>query len=383
MTPDQPVRPQTLVARLDTATMLDSLAEGAYVTDLDRRIVFWNQAAERITGWTRADLLGRRCLDNILVHTDKDGESLCGQERCPLHRAMVTGQSNQGPQVIFAQTRSGARLPVEVSVAPLRDEAGKVIGGIETFRDMRGTLAEMLRARAIQEMALRPDLPPDGRLAFATTYRAYDLVGGDFFRLEQVDADRYAVLLADAQGHGFAAALNTLQLGSLCNSLRADFAAPGRFLDALSARLHPLVGEDGFFGTAIYALIDAASGLVRWVSAGHPPQLLFRHSGAVEQLGLPGEPLGMLPDSSFEETTTQLQPGDALLLFTDGATEVADHHERVLGAEGLARLVRQQTRGGNPAAFSLDTLAEQLLRFSNEIRLKDDLAMVKVRWGRG
>jgi phosphoserine phosphatase RsbU/P len=86
-----------------SSVILDSLSDGVYVCDKDRRIVFWSRAAERITGWQSADVLGRRCLDDVLCHIDKDGHKLCGEEFCPLHRSMVTGAASTVPLMVFAQ----------------------------------------------------------------------------------------------------------------------------------------------------------------------------------------------------------------------------------------------------------------------------------------
>jgi PAS domain S-box-containing protein len=365
---------------LDTPQMLNSLGDGAYVTDLSRRIVFWNRAAERITGWAADAVVNRCCRDNILAHRDKDGHPLCGHDHCPLHRAMVTGQPSQESEVLFALKKNGARIPVEVSVAPVRDRQGRIVGGIEVFRDLSAAMKDMLRAKAIQEMAISYELPDDDRIQFQTCYQAHDLVGGDFFRIEQLDQDHYGIVLADAVGHGVAAALNTMQLRSLWDTLRRDLKTPGRFMAAISQRVHPLTQEDGYYGTAFYTLINAASGRLSSVCAGHPPQLLFRTGGSVETVGTPGDPLGMLPDGQYEESPSQLEPGDALLLFTDGATEVFDGQKQQLGSKGLERLVRAQTLPNPPTKFSLVRLEEQLLEFSHVIRLQDDLALIKVTW---
>ena len=71
--------------------ILDTLPDGTYVTDADRRILFWSRSAMRLTGWPAEEVVGRTCSDNLLVHIDKDGHRLCGQEHCPLHRSIVTG----------------------------------------------------------------------------------------------------------------------------------------------------------------------------------------------------------------------------------------------------------------------------------------------------
>ena len=59
------------------------------------KLVFWSRAAERITGWPAQEVVNHRCADNILVHVDKDGHQLCGEEHCPLHRAMVTAEMSE------------------------------------------------------------------------------------------------------------------------------------------------------------------------------------------------------------------------------------------------------------------------------------------------
>ncbi len=118
--------------------ILMSINDGVYLTDLERRIVFWNRACETITGFSAADVLGRFCSDNILCHTDLEGNSLCKSELCPLNQSMLRGAPSAELLTFLAQRSDGSRVAVEVSVAPLIDEHGEVIGGIEVFRDVTG-----------------------------------------------------------------------------------------------------------------------------------------------------------------------------------------------------------------------------------------------------
>ena len=80
------------LSKADIEAILNSLSDGVYVCDRNRRVVYWSASAERITGWTAKDVVGRACFNNVLCHIDKDGHRLCGEEYCPLHRAMVTGK---------------------------------------------------------------------------------------------------------------------------------------------------------------------------------------------------------------------------------------------------------------------------------------------------
>ncbi len=371
--------PVELPSELASRELLDSLADGAYITDVNRKILFWNRAAERITGWRREEVVGRSCFDKLLSHIDKDGHPLCGQEHCPLHRSIVTGQPSLEPLLIFAQRKSGLRAPMETSVAPLRNPAGEVIGGIEVFRDLSEAMQDLLRAKGIQEMGLKSRLPPDERLEFEVHYQPHEVVGGDFYQVETRDADRYTILLADVMGHGVAAALYTMQLRLLWDEHHTEVQEPGRLLEILNKWLHPLVGDAGYFATAVCATYNADSGRLHCVRAGHPAPLLFRAGGAVEPVGPPHPPLGMHPDHHYEEAAAQLEPGDALLLFTDGALELYDAAGQELGVAGVARLVREQTTGQECCNFHLQNLAEQLLRFTNHVQLPDDLTLLKLQ----
>jgi serine phosphatase RsbU (regulator of sigma subunit) len=303
---------------------------------------------------------------------------LCGHEHCPLHRSIITGQPSSQPLLLFAQHRSGARVPVEVTVSPVRNHAGKVIGGIEVFRDLTESVRDQLRAMEIQEMAVACALSEDDRVSVETRYQPRDIVGGDFFCVERLAADRYALLVADATGHGVAAALYTMLLRSLWDEHRADLQSPARFMTAVNGRLHALMRDGGYFGTAVLASYDAACGELRLVRAGHPAPLLFRAGGTVEVVGGPNPALGMFPSAQFVETPAQLAVGDALLLYTDGATELFDSEDHELGKEGLLRLAQTQSGAGSATGFHLAQLEEQMLRFSNQVHLPDDLTLVKL-----
>jgi len=132
--------------------VLLSIADGVYMTDRNRKIIFWNRACEEITGFSSKDTLGHKCSENILNHVDVNGNQLCETDHCPLQQCMVKGVPGDKPVLVRAQRRDGSRVIVEVSVAPIMRDNGEVIGGIEVFRDatlkqeMRETKASFLSA---------------------------------------------------------------------------------------------------------------------------------------------------------------------------------------------------------------------------------------------
>lgn len=358
--------------------ILDSLSDGVYVCDRDRRIVFWSKAAERITGWETADVVGRRCLDEVLCHVDKDGHRLCGEEFCPLHRAMVTGTRSTVGLIVFAQGKQGNRIPMQVTVAPIRDPAGEIIGGVETFRDVSEMLVDLKRAKRIQALSLETDLPDDPRVRFTTHYVPHDLVGGDFSGIKQLDGNRYGFLLADVMGHGVAAALHTMHLSSLWERHFRLLAEPVAFARTVNDELARVVKGESF-ATAFCGVIDAGGRTLRSVSAGGPPGLAIRANGTIEEVGTSGLMFGMMEDAAYEASEARFDPGDRLLLFTDGAVEVHNAQDEMLGTQGLVRILQEV---GYPArGLQISAVEERLLTYSNSIRLTDDLTFIEVRFG--
>ena len=137
------------------ADVLENLHDGLYFTDTHRIITFWNHAAERITGYTAAEVLGRSCAANILVHVDTDGRSLC-RGLCPL--AMTMADSVGREAEVFLRHKDGHRVPVLVRTGPLKDRQGQVVGGIELFTDLSNILANNSRVRELEQLALLDNL---------------------------------------------------------------------------------------------------------------------------------------------------------------------------------------------------------------------------------
>ena len=137
------------------AAVLENLHDGLYFTDTHRVITFWNHAAERITGYTAAEVLGRSCAANILVHVDTDGRSLCGG-LCPLAMAMADSVGREAE--VFLRHKDGHRVPVLVRTGPLKDRQGQVVGGIELFTDLSNILANNSRVRELEQLALLDNL---------------------------------------------------------------------------------------------------------------------------------------------------------------------------------------------------------------------------------
>jgi diguanylate cyclase (GGDEF)-like protein/PAS domain S-box-containing protein len=132
-------------------TILEELYDGLYFVDHERKITFWNKAAERITGYRADEVLGSSCADNILVHVDDAGNNLC-LNHCPLS-ATIQDRTPRSAHV-YLHHKQGHRVPVSVRVTPLVDDQGEIIGAVELFSDLTNYQANELRVKELEQLAL-------------------------------------------------------------------------------------------------------------------------------------------------------------------------------------------------------------------------------------
>ncbi len=120
--------------------LLENVSDGIYFVDLDRRILYWNAAAERLSGYSRSQMVGQICGPCGLTHCDERGESLCG-EGCPLSSVIQNGKARTCE--VFLRHRDGYRVPVHVTASPMVDENGATVGVVEIFSDNSDKVAAM------------------------------------------------------------------------------------------------------------------------------------------------------------------------------------------------------------------------------------------------
>ncbi|HSR36700.1 MAG TPA: sensor domain-containing diguanylate cyclase [Desulfurivibrionaceae bacterium] len=139
--------------------ILDSLYDGIYFVDDQRRITYWNQAAEQITGYDRNEVIGRCCSDRLLRHIDDTGTLLC-ENGCPLAAAIADGNNREAQ--VYLHHKDGHRVPVRIRVSPIRDESGRIVGAAELFSDNSAASLVANRMAELEQLTL---LDPLTRLA--------------------------------------------------------------------------------------------------------------------------------------------------------------------------------------------------------------------------
>ncbi|MBI5483241.1 MAG: PAS domain-containing protein, partial [Deltaproteobacteria bacterium] len=155
--------------------LLDSLFDGVYFVDLDRRITFWNSSAERISGYSKQEVTGSCCADNLLRHIDATGRELC-LNGCPLAASILDGKTRESS--VFLHHKLGHRVPVSVRTSPVRDDQGAIIGAVEIFSDNSNSLQILQEYEKLKQEAYLDVLTGIGNRRYGEmtlSTRIYDL----------------------------------------------------------------------------------------------------------------------------------------------------------------------------------------------------------------
>jgi diguanylate cyclase (GGDEF)-like protein/PAS domain S-box-containing protein len=139
--------------------ILNSLQDGVYYLDRDRIITFWNRGAEKITGYTAEQVIGKSCRNNMLNHVNDHGLVLCN-EHCPMAATMQDGRPRE--EYVYLHHAEGHRVPVQIRATALRDESGNIVGAVETFNKGVSPEKTERRIRKLQQTALLDPLTAIG-----------------------------------------------------------------------------------------------------------------------------------------------------------------------------------------------------------------------------
>ncbi|MGI3164223.1 PP2C family protein-serine/threonine phosphatase [Pseudooceanicola sp. 200-1SW] len=293
----------------------------------------------------------------------------------PVNKAELRARLNAGERILTMQDELTAKNRIIRQTLSRLQAAHDVID------------SDLIEARKLQQSLVRDRHRAFGPLEISLLLRPAGRVGGDLVGFYPIDAATFGCFAIDVSGHGISSALMTARLAGYLSSavpeqnvaIRAlpDGGYAPRDPAQVVAHLNDLVlGEmttEHYF-TMVLAHVEMATGRVRLVQAGHPHPLLQRADGRIAEVGLPGVPVGLLPEVSFEETVLDLRPGDRLLIQSDGITECPDPSGRLLDSDGLIPMLRE-LRGASGTAF-LEGLLWRLGDYAGEEEMPDDISAV-------
>jgi phosphoserine phosphatase RsbU/P len=263
--------------------------------------------------------------------------------------------------------------------AALREILGREIdeGRAARRRDHKRD-REAEEARLIQRALLPTSLPQIPGIDVATAWQPADGVGGDCYDVI-ASGSLLGIAIADVAGKGLPAALLMSNLQAAVRAFAQNAAEPAGLCGNLNRLLcrHMVSGR---FVTFCFVWFDAERHTIQYANAGHNPPLLVRANGSVDRLGDGGTVLGVFAEAIYTQSTLSLDPGDRLLLYTDGITEARNAAGEEFGEERLARVASAPDM---PSAESLkDHILRELAAFTGGT-FDDDATLIVVDARRG
>ncbi len=263
-----------------------------------------------------------------------------------------------------------------------------------TWRQER--IEEDLAAAAdIQKSLLPQKIDSISHLAFAWKFQPCDKIGGDIFNMAQLDDDHWGIYMLDVSGHGVPAAMvavsvfqnlhpqtGRILMKSKDGQKERTFRSPAQVLEKLD--LEYTFDRFNNFFTINYVVLNAATGKFTCSSAGHPPPVIIRPNGSLDIMTSGSPPIGTrdlrLVDEfvEFPEEEMKLNPGDKLLLYTDGVFEYQNKQGEFYGNERFHRKLLELKE--RPVADLVDLQFQALMAFGNGAKPKDDISLLGIEF---
>jgi sigma-B regulation protein RsbU (phosphoserine phosphatase) len=228
----------------------------------------------------------------------------------------------------------------------------------------------------VQQRFMHNAVPAADGISYSARCRQLRALGGDCYDFLPLPHNHLAFAVGDASGKSLPAAL---MIANVQSSLRtaAFFAGndPAAVLGAVNRQLHTTSLADRF-ATLFYGGFDAATRVLRYANAGHHPPMVIRRDGSIAWLDTAGFPLGLFTNSTYEEGTVHLHPGDTVVAYTDGVVEAINPSGEEWGVAGVRRAAVES--GARDAAELVDAIFTSLDEFSAG-RQTDDATIVVLR----
>lgn len=389
--------------------LMDNTTDMIYFKDLDSRFLMVNEACANWHDYCiPADLVGKSDFDTyIAVEASRmrEDDELIMELGQPLVEIEEHITWPDRPEAWLSTTKM-----------PLRNQAGAVIGIVGISRDITQDKAVALReARYAAEVKryaekmkrINADLQDDLQMAkklqktfFPECYPVFPagalaedrlasfhhyqysggVIGGDLCTIHKLSEEQVGIFLCDVMGHGIRAALGTAIIRTLANDVFSAERDPGRCLERMNQALIPLLRSAGelIFATACYMVLNVVTGCLQMANAGHPIPVCLSQRGRVkwclENHRQCGPALALVDQAKYATMQQTVQPGDALVMFTDGIFEIASGDECEYGEQRLLESFQRHRKLPLPELFPM--ILKDARQFAGEKAFDDDVCLV-------
>ncbi|MHC4273297.1 MAG: PP2C family protein-serine/threonine phosphatase [Planctomycetota bacterium] len=345
----------------------------------------------------------RTAYPQVVHHLNVRGDPVVGDALAGFGSMMAIPLFDNGEPlnwaITFREAAEGFTMD-ELEESVLRSNLGgtMVKNAIMTrqLRDAHAAIRhEVEQIARIQRALLPPSVPEIPGLGIGVHYETFDQAGGDMYALRPLRPIKSAsliqddccdpcgpwgILIADVSGHGPAAAVLMAMMRAIFDAYPREPEGPAEVLEHANRHLYAKRIEDRFV-TALFAVYDPETRKLTYARAGHNPPVWMRPAGRdgwdfarLDDIG--GLPLGIQEDVSYEQSTINLDPGQTLVLYTDGVTEAVSPAGRMFGVEGIEHSLTECT--GEPEC-AIEHITSILRSHEDNVRPTDDQTLVVMR----
>lgn len=292
----------------------------------------------------------------------------------------------ESPSVAYAIMRHVVQLLRENDQQAIAEQIAKNLELQKAYGELQAAQAELVEkerlereleiAAEVQRTLLPGSLPVYANYRFAAYLRPARQVGGDFYDALELDDEHVGLLLADVADKSVQAALFMAVSRTLFMVESQRSLEPAAVALAVHQGILDIASTAESFVTAFYGVLHRPSGRLTYVIAGHERPLLIRPGRPVEKLAGRGRFLGMLPSLQLDEYAVQLQPGDRLLIFSDGLPDATSESNQQYGLERLVALLERNRQA--TARELINLVADDALDWSGQAPAFDDLTLLAV-----
>jgi PAS domain S-box-containing protein len=384
-------------ARQRLAEIISFLPDPTFVIDRDGVVIAWNRALEELTGTAAERMIGKGDYEYAIPFYG---------EKKPMLANLIFMQGEEIEERYHSVQRIRDTLVVDIFISgfrpggayfwakasPLYDPDGNITGAIETIRDITERIqieqklarssAELQIAAEIQQSFLPESLPEIRGFDIAARSVMAKEVGGDFFdvipfEVIPLEMGKYGILIADVSGKGVPAAL-FMALSRIVVRVNALWHRDPATAISFANDIITQDSKAGMFVTLFYGSLSEKDRTLTYVNAGHNPPLVYRcRTKIFEELMPTGIFLGGMEHQVYSSESVEINPGDIVVLYTDGITESINGEEEMFGEDRLRSIILENT--GLPARGIMEKILEGVGTFATGQPQFDDITLMVIK----
>jgi sigma-B regulation protein RsbU (phosphoserine phosphatase) len=355
----------------------ENSTDAVLLMDADSNILLANPAVYDVFGYRAEDMVGENLTVVLPERADAEQDGFVD----------IIHSKNLAEERLAHETvgvrRDSTQVAVEIAFNDLEHQGEKryvafvrdVTARKKTEAQLREHHEQFRVAREIQQSLFPRNAPAFPNFEIAGLSDAADATGGDYFDyLEMVDGS-LGLVVADVTGHGVGPALLMAETRAYLRILASNRDDVGQIMTRANSALADDLDFERFI-TVLLVKLDSDSRSISYVNAGHPRGYIFRPDGTLrESLNRTGAPLGIRPDVPYRVATTEaMQPGETMILITDGVDEAASETDEFFGEERLFDIVAET--GAKSAREILDAISQAVRAFTGNAPQLDDMTVV-------